>query len=127
MASPAQPRLDQPPSRARVAPTLTLVLGLWYIIAAWVLGPGGQTGSVWNNVVVGILIAVFAWTRMNALRPSARWADVILGIWAFFSPWIYGYVANEPRFVNSLCVGVLVFALSIWGPGTAPAVIHRPQ
>ena len=125
MASPAQPRLDQPASGARVAPTLTLILGLWYIIAAWVLGPGGQTGSVWNNVVVGILIAVFAWARLASL-PSAM-ADVILGIWAFVSPWIYGYVANEPRFIDSLCVGVLVFALSVWGPGRAPAVIRRPE
>jgi hypothetical protein len=37
----------------------------------------------------------------------------VLGIWAFFSPWIYGYVGNEHRFINSLCVGVIVFVLSI--------------
>jgi hypothetical protein len=38
---------------------------------------------------------------------------MVLGIWAFFSPWIYGYVFNSGRFINSLCVGVIVFVLSI--------------
>ena len=37
----------------------------------------------------------------------------MLGIWAFFSPWIYGYVFSSGRFINSLCVGVIVFVLSI--------------
>ncbi len=41
------------------------------------------------------------------------WLNTVLGIWVFFSPWIYGYVGNTGRFINSLCVGVIVFVLSI--------------
>jgi len=46
---------------------------------------------------------------------------MVLGIWAFFSPWIYGYVFNSGRFINSLCVGVIVFVLSI----VAATMSHR--
>jgi hypothetical protein len=106
---------------------LTLILGLWYIVSAWVYGPKSSTAAaMWNSVVVGILIALFAAIRLNgrAPRPTARWLDLLLGIWAFFSPWIYGFVPNEPRFINSLCVGIIVFALSISNSGSRPTVVH---
>jgi hypothetical protein len=42
------------------------------------------------------------------------WCNMVLGIWTFFSPWIYGYAStNGGRFINSLCVGVIVFVFSI--------------
>jgi hypothetical protein len=37
----------------------------------------------------------------------------ILGIWTFASPWIYGYAAYTERFINSLCVGVVVFVAAL--------------
>jgi hypothetical protein len=45
--------------------------------------------------------------------PGLSWLNALLGIWAFFSPWIYGYTGNAGRFINSLCVGVIVFVLAI--------------
>jgi hypothetical protein len=41
------------------------------------------------------------------------WLNTLLGIWVFFSPWIYGYAGNTGRLINSLCVGAIVFVLSI--------------
>jgi hypothetical protein len=42
------------------------------------------------------------------------WCNLILGIWTFFSPWIYGYAStNTGRFINSLCVGVIVVVFCI--------------
>jgi hypothetical protein len=52
------------------------------------------------------------------------WLNCVIGIYTFFSPWIYGYTGNTGRFVNS--VGVIVFALAITaatkGPRMAPSV-----
>ena len=126
MATPLE-REPNPSRPGAGAAGLTLILGLWYIVSAWVYGPANSTGAaIWNSVIVGILIALFAAVRLSirAPMPTARWLDLLLGIWAFFSPWIYGYVANEGRFINSLCVGAVVFALSVWNPGTRPTVIH---
>jgi hypothetical protein len=36
-----------------------------------------------------------------------------LGIWTFCSPWIFGYIGNCGRFINGLCVGVIVFIAAI--------------
>jgi SPW repeat len=122
--------LERDPNTSRPgagAAGLTLVLGLWYIVSAWVYGPASSSAAaMWNSVIVGILIAIFAAVRLSARSPTstARWIDLMLGIWAFFSPWIYGFVPNEARFINSLCVGVIVFALSISNSGSRPTVVH---
>jgi SPW repeat len=93
----------------------TLLIGFWFVISPWVIGSYLHAASnTWNNIVAGILIALFATPRM-AREPHIIWAtvgDAALGIWVFCSPWIYGYTANAGRFVNALCVGALVFALT---------------
>ena len=94
----------------------TLLIGFWFVISPWVIGSYLHTAAnTWNNIVAGILIAFFAAPRM-AHEPHVGWAtvaDAALGIWVFCSPWIYGYTTNAGRFVNALCVGALVFALTV--------------
>ena len=61
---------------------------------------------------------------------NLSWLSIILSIWTFFSPWIYGYSTNTGRMVNSLCVGVVIFVLSVITAATASrttstTVAHR--
>jgi hypothetical protein len=52
------------------------------------------------------------------IHPGATilsWFNVALGVWTFASPWIFGYVDGAGRFVNSLCVGFIVFCTAIVG------------
>jgi hypothetical protein len=59
-------------------------------------------------------------TARPAYSTVLSWCNMILGIWTFFSPWIFGYFGNTGRMINSLCVGVIVFVFSI-----ASATISR--
>jgi VIT1/CCC1 family predicted Fe2+/Mn2+ transporter len=44
---------------------INAILGVWLIVAPWVLGFSNMTGSTWNAVIVGIGIAVFgAWSAL---------------------------------------------------------------
>jgi len=78
-----------------------------------------------------VLIVVFAAIRMGN-APAMKvfsWFNLILGGWVFASPWIYGYTMNTARFVDSLCVGVVVFlvslsSLSMHTTHNRPAVQH---
>ena len=108
---------------------ITVILGLWYAVSPWVYGTAHSTnGAKWNNVVVGILIALFAAARLRnrVTVPAARF-DLILGLWAFFSPWIFGYTGNEGQLINSLAVGVCVFVLSLWGTGSSRPTVIRAR
>lgn len=112
----AVPATSAPPSLngARAASTIVLLAGIWFFVSPWVYG-AYTNANAWNSWIVGA--ALFMLGCVRVARPAystvLSWFNMILGIWAFFSPWIYGYTGNEARFINSLCVGVIVFVLSL--------------
>lgn len=99
---------------AKAASTICLLAGIWYFISPWVYS-GATNANAWNNWIVGGFIILFSCFRVArpAYSNNLGWANLVLGIWAFCSPWIYGYTGDTAKFINSLCVGVIVFVLSI--------------
>lgn len=98
----------------RAASTICLLVGIWFFVSPWVYG-AYTNGNAWNSWIVGGFMILFGIIRLArpAYSGPISWCNTILGIWAFFSPWIYGYTGNEGRFINSLCVGVVVFVFSV--------------
>jgi len=99
---------------AKAASTICLLAGIWFFISPWVYS-GATNGNAWNNWIVGGFMILFSCFRLARPAYSANlgWVNLALGVWAFFSPWIYGYTGDQPKFINSMCVGVIVFVLSI--------------
>lgn len=102
-------------SAAKAASTICLLAGIWLFVSPWVYGAYTSVNA-WNCWIVGGFMILFGIIRI--VRPAystvLSWSNMILGIWIFCSPWIYGYAAtNTGRFINSLCVGVIVFVFSI--------------
>jgi len=99
---------------ARAASVIVLLAGVWFFVSPWVYGAYTHANA-WNSWIVGALLFIFGVVRISrpAYGTALSWWNMVLGIWAFFSPWIYGYTGNQGRFINSLCVGVVVFVLSI--------------
>jgi SPW repeat-containing protein len=101
---------------SKLSAGINVILGIWLFVSPWVYGAAGNPNA-WNSWIAGGLIVLFAWIRLAAPVGAAfvGWANVALAIWVFVSPWIYGYTGNTGRFINSLCVGVIVFLLSAYG------------
>lgn len=100
---------------AKAASTICLLAGIWLFISTWVYGVSGR-GNAFNNWIVGGLIILFSIVRIArpAYSTALMWCNLVLGIWTFCSPWIYGYAGtNTGRFINSLCIGVVVVVFSI--------------
>ena len=99
---------------ARAASTIVLLAGIWFFVSPWVYGAYTHSNA-WNSWIIGAVIFILGCIRVA--RPvyssTLSWWNMVLGIWAFCSPWIYSYTGNTGRFINSLCVGVVVFVLSI--------------
>ncbi len=91
------------------ASTLCLLCGIWLFVSPWVYG--APFATAFNSWVVGCAIVILALVKLGKPVYSSvmSWCNMVLGAWVFFSPWIYGYTGNEGRFINSLCVGVIVF------------------
>jgi hypothetical protein len=117
----------------KVTGGLAFLVALWFFASPWVYGAYHNADS-WNSWIVGGVMAIIAASRAGSstrAAASAMWVNVVLAVWVFFSPWIYGYTANSGRLVNSLCVGVVMFVLSIMASRIQPAgmsqttVTHR--
>lgn len=98
----------------KLASGLTVLAGIWLFVSPWVYGATINLNA-WNSWLVGGALIFFAGTRVAypAIRPGLSWFNVVLGVWTFISPWIYGYTFNTGRFINSLCVGVVVVILAV--------------
>lgn len=100
---------------------LSIGLGLWLFAAPWVFGVYSGASAL-NSWVVGGAIIIFAGAQFSNPRGLGVWSvlNLMLGAWTFASPWIFGYTTDTARFVNSLCVGTVVFFVSAyraWGMG----------
>lgn len=109
----------------RVASTISLIAGLWFFVSPWVYG-APLTGNAWNSWMVGALVFILAATRLSYPQTTVglSWFNSLLAIWIFCSPWIYGYTFNQGRFVNSLCVGVVLFICAIASAVSTPHIQH---
>ncbi len=98
----------------RTASTIVLLAGIWFFVSPWIYGAYTQH-SAWNAWIVGAIMFILGCIRVA--RPAhftaLSYCNMVLGIWTFFSPWTYGYTASQGRFVNTLCIGIIVFVLSI--------------
>ncbi len=111
-------------SASRITAGISFLIGLWVFVSPWVYG-AASNASAWNSWIVGGLVAIFAlvlWANPVGAR-GLGWVNMFLGAWLFVSPWVYAYTANSGRFINSLCAGVVIFALSIYGASTLTATM----
>ena len=103
---------------AKWASGINVLLGLWLIIAPWVLGYSGQDNAVWNQVVVGAAIALIALARIAARESWApvSWVNIILGGWLIVAPFVLAYNETGNRmniYWNDILVGAAVLILAL--------------
>lgn len=108
----AQTNLQQ----LRVATGLEVMVAIWLTISPFGLGVYLLNPPLWNSVVVGVLVAVFAVLR-TVLPPwygGLNWINVGLGAWLIISPFLLGFADIGAALWNSIVVGALVILLALW-------------
>jgi len=87
---------------------LNIVLGIWVIISPFVVQFTQLTAATWNNVIVGIVIAILAIIRTSVPRQAGwSWANMILGIWMIISPFALGAMTTAILW-NNIILGVII-------------------
>lgn len=95
---------------------LNILAGLWLIISPFVLGYSALRGTMWNDIIVGIIVAVVAAVKIFRGRdlPWLSWINVVLGIWLILSPFIFGNASDTRVLYNEIIVGIIVAVLAAW-------------
>jgi hypothetical protein len=96
-----------------------VVLGAILFIAAFAYAAPAM--AEYTFIVLGVLM--FAIGLYLLATPSfipGEWAEVVLGILAFVSPWIFGFASLSPINYIAWVIGVLAVILAGWVILTAP-------
>lgn len=108
---------------------INVVAGLWLIIAPFVLGYDEIQAALWNDILVGIIIAAFAVARVAGplMNPSLSWINALLGLWLIVAPFVLAYGGQVEAFAvegavgsaqtamwNDIIVGVIILVLGAW-------------
>lgn len=94
---------------------VVVVVGIWEILAPFVLGYSGSTVPTINAVVVGLIAVILAMIRALGAYWAAwmSWVTCALGFWLIIAPFLLGY--GSPARVNDIIIGTLMAFFSVWG------------
>ena len=92
---------------------VNILLGIWVIVAPFVLASALFSAAIWNNIATGAAVAILALIRTSMPRQSGwSWGNVILGIWLLISPFVLGFAA--PRLLwNNIILGIIIALVGI--------------
>ena len=91
------------------AQLLSVVIGVWLMIAPAAIGYGGMAAQ--NDRIIGPIAATFATIAASEATRPVRWANVVLGAWMVLaSPWLGGPIA---AIANEMLAGVALIGLSL--------------
>jgi hypothetical protein len=94
------------------------LLGIWLIIAPWVLGFSGTGRPVGTTVVAGIILLVSSIIAMSSPRAWEEWVDIVLGVLLVISPWVLGFTGTTVARDNAVICGIIMIVLALWVLGT---------
>lgn len=87
---------------------INIALGIWVIISPFIVQFTQFPAAMWNNVIVGIVIAVLAIIRTSVPRQTGwSWVNVILGIWMIISPFALGAMTTAVLW-NNIILGIVI-------------------
>lgn len=91
----------------------TLVAGLWFAVAPWVLGHGdASTVVLYNALAVGVALVFFSAGALARPQTLEEVVDFLIGAWIVALPWVLGYDTMRDLTVNAVVVGLIVASVA---------------
>ncbi len=129
------PRVSDAMIAVRVPAFVVFLASAWFMVTPLSYYGVSHDLSSANCWCVGSILlmssALRLWFPLSTIGCS--WLNMVLGLWVFISPWVFNYTSETGRLVNTLCLGVVITAMSIvssrarklWGTPLATAYADR--
>ena len=106
---------------------INLLVGLWLIVATFVLPVSVLAHTAWtgNDIILGVLLVAFSAWMLNALAAplGAGWLQMLCGVWLIAAPFVVGYSAIRAAMLNDVVCGVIAIvfgAVASWAISRSP-------
>lgn len=111
---------------SRTASTINVILGIWLIVAPFILGTNSSTAVLWNDIILGIVVVVMAGTRLSNVQITwPSWVNVIAGLWLIIAPFVLGYSTMANARYEDIIVGIVVALVALWSALSVSTPVHR--
>jgi hypothetical protein len=90
--------------------TLTTLIGIWFIIAPYILHFSDHSGALTTSIVIGAIMALSSLLSFK----TAGWnlISLLAGVWFIVFPHLYALDSVEKWI--SVVLGALVVVLNLW-------------
>ena len=108
-------------TNAKLCDVANLVLGAILFLSPWLFNFDAGPVST-NAYMTGLAIAILAVAALAAYAVWEEWLNLIVGLWAFVSPWVVGFQGTTAMTVH-VVIGVavaLLAAIEIWAMSRQP-------
>ncbi len=100
------------------ANVVNALVGIWFIIAPFVLAYSDQRAALWLSVLGGAILLVLAgWAVVNEAARKQRWIQYVnglVGIWFIIFPYVFALTARPNVTWTSVVGGLIALVLSAW-------------
>ena len=93
---------------------VNVILGLWMVASAWVLGFASDSPVAWTAWILGAAIVVFAGIAVYIHKAWEEVLNILLGICLIAAPRAVGFAEQTTPTTNAVVVGLFVTAVGLW-------------
>ncbi|KJL03625.1 MULTISPECIES: SPW repeat domain-containing protein [Priestia] len=90
------------------------IIGIWFVMAPWMLGFSYDAGATSASIVFGILQVITS--LLGANKPGwnswQNWISLISGLWFVLFPFIYSL--TDGVLWSSIILGLMTVLFSLW-------------
>jgi hypothetical protein len=96
---------------------INIILGVWLLIAPFVLGYSMSTVELANDVALGALLIGCSWWMLavSTGQVGASTLELLGGIWLIAAPFLLHYERMSRAFANDIGLGILSVLVSAMG------------
>ncbi|MDX6212804.1 MAG: hypothetical protein QOF82_1891 [Frankiales bacterium] len=111
-------REDRTATVIRSAAAVEAVVGVWLAVSPWFVGSGGSAALRWNDVAVGLVLAVVGAARLaRPVLPRTPSVSFGLGAWTIVAAFVLsfqnGATGTAPLW-NAIMCGAALTAAAAW-------------
>ncbi|SRR5579884_1164779 len=94
------------------------LIGIWFIVAPFVLGLASNTREVWTSLVGGAILLILAGSAALYEQPRRQawiqYVNGLVGIWFIVAPWVLLLQGRLDLVWTSVVGGIIALVLSAW-------------
>lgn len=107
---------------------INVLLGVWLIVAPFILGYSRSTVELSSDIAIGVLLVACSWWILAAMTGQvvASALQVLGGLWLLAAPFYFQYEKFSRVYTNDLIVGILVVMAGATASWMLAARLRRP-